>query len=195
MILVLGKARSCRAPDLGCKGGESPGWFDVLPEKLCTKCDTWAGVLLWQSCQSPVARSCSLLNHPNTFHRGMFKLNAKSDADSLLYSLSHFECDNHTVYMLTQWRLPLPATSTVKSSLFTCAHSSPLSLAARLCRCHTNCSRNNKIGWTFFGQTSSYALRRIRFSSITRLKIGDTVLLGVSCPQGIASWQLLSPGH
>ena len=33
----------------------------------------------------------------------MFKLNAKFDADSLLYSLSYFECDNHTVHMLTQW--------------------------------------------------------------------------------------------
>ena len=30
----------------------------------------------------------------------MFKLNAKFDADSLLYSLNHFECDGHTVHML-----------------------------------------------------------------------------------------------
>ena len=29
MILVLGKARSCRVPNLGCRGAESPGWFDV----------------------------------------------------------------------------------------------------------------------------------------------------------------------
>ena len=34
--------------------------------------------------------------HLNTFCGGMFKLNAKSDADSLLYSLSHFECEAHT---------------------------------------------------------------------------------------------------
>ena len=33
----------------------------------------------------------SLLNHLNIFHGGMFPLNAKSDADSLLYSLSPFE--------------------------------------------------------------------------------------------------------
>ena len=31
MILVLGKARSHRAPNLGCRGAESPGWFDVSP--------------------------------------------------------------------------------------------------------------------------------------------------------------------
>ena len=32
MILVLGIARSHRALNLGCKGTESPGWFDVSPE-------------------------------------------------------------------------------------------------------------------------------------------------------------------
>ena len=30
MILVLGKARSHRAPNLDSRGGESPRWFDVL---------------------------------------------------------------------------------------------------------------------------------------------------------------------
>ena len=48
----------------------------------------------------------------------MFKLNSKFDADLLLYLLSHFECDGHTVHMLTQWRLLPPLTSTVKLSLF-----------------------------------------------------------------------------
>ena len=32
----------------------------------------------------------SPLNHPNSFCGGMFKLNAKFDTDSLLYSLSPF---------------------------------------------------------------------------------------------------------
>ena len=31
-ILVLGKARSHWEPNLGCKGAESPGWFDVSPK-------------------------------------------------------------------------------------------------------------------------------------------------------------------
>ena len=82
----------------------------------------------------------------------MFKLNAKFDADSLLYSLNHFECDSHTVHTLTQWRLPPPLTRTVKASLFTHAHSSPLSLAARLHQYHTNHSHSNN-SWTFSGQT------------------------------------------
>ena len=80
-------------------------------------------------------------------------LNTKSDADSLLYWLTHFECDGHTVHMLTQRFLPPPLTSTVKSSLFTHAHSSPLSLAARLHQCHANHSHYINNGWTFSRQT------------------------------------------
>ena len=86
----------------------------------------------------------------------MFGLNTNFDADSLLYSLSHCECDGHTAHMLTQWCLPPPLvpTSTVKLSLFTHAHSSPLSLAARLHQHHTNHSPYISHGWTFSRQTS-----------------------------------------
>ena len=48
----------------------------------------------------------------------MFKLNAKFDADLLLYSVSHLECDGHTVHVLTQQHLLPPLTSTVKLSWF-----------------------------------------------------------------------------
>ena len=85
----------------------------MFHQKLCLRHDAWVGALLWWSCQSPGAHSCGLLNHPNGFHRGMFKLNAKSDADVLLYSLSHFEvmatqytCSLNGVYRphwLVQW--------------------------------------------------------------------------------------------
>ena len=94
----------------------------------------------------------NLLSHLNSFHGRMFKLNAKLDENSLLYSLSHFECDGYTVHMLTQWHLLTPLTSTVKLSLFTHVHSSPLSLAAKLHQCHANhsCYINND--WTFYGQ-------------------------------------------
>ena len=99
--------------------------------------------------------SCALLNHPNSFRRGMLKLNTKFDADSLLYSLSHFVCDDHTVHMLTQQCLLPPLTNTVELSLFTHVHSSPLSLAARLHRCHTNCSHHVNNDWTFFSEQTS----------------------------------------
>ena len=95
----------------------------------------------------------SLLNHPNSFCGGMFELYAKFDADSLLYSLSHFQCNGHTVHMLTQQHLPPPLTSTVKS-LFPCAYSSPVSLATRLHPCRANCSRYINNGWTYSRQTS-----------------------------------------
>ena len=56
----------------------------------------------------------------------------------LIAALSYFECDSHTVHMFTQCHLSPPLTSKVKLSLFTHAHSSSLSLAARLHGCHIN---------------------------------------------------------
>ena len=88
VILVLGRASSCRAPNLGCSRVESPGWFDVS-QKICIRHDARVGVLSWWSCEAPVAHG-SLLNHLNSFCGGMFKLHTKFDADSLLYLLSHF---------------------------------------------------------------------------------------------------------
>ena len=111
-----------------------------------------------------IAHSCSLLKHPNSLCGGIFTLNTKFDADSLLYSLSNFESDGHTVHMLTQRRLLPPLTSTVKSSLFTHAHSSPLSLAARSHRCHYYRYINNiNHGWIFSGQISFYIYIHIFF--------------------------------
>ena len=97
VILVLGKARSPRAPNLGCRVAAS-----VLPQ--------------------------------------------------------YFECDSHTVHMLTQQHLPPPLTNTVKSSSFTHAHSSALFLAARLHQCHANHSHYINNGWTFSKQTLFFNL-------------------------------------
>ena len=73
----------------------------TLHEMQCVSGRGW-------SCQSPVAHSCSLLNHPNSFCRATFRLHAKFDADSLLYSLSHFERDGYTyTYLLTSVYCPL----------------------------------------------------------------------------------------
>ena len=69
-------------------------------------------------------------------------------------------CSTHSFWM--QWPHSTHAhstastdllTSTVKSSLFMHAHSSPLSLASKLHWCHTNCSHYIDNGWTFSGQT------------------------------------------
>ena len=80
-----------------------------FPKKLCTRHDAWAGVLSCWRCQSPVARSCSRLHHPESFCGGMFKLNTKFDAD-LLFCLhtmaTQYTCSLKGVYhphWLVQW--------------------------------------------------------------------------------------------
>ena len=80
----------------------------------------------------------------------------KSDADSLFYLLSHFECEGHTAHVLTHRHLPPPLTSAVKLSLFTHALSSLLSLAARVHPCHANHSLYINHCQTFSWQTSYF---------------------------------------
>ena len=82
---------------------------NTLHKMWCMK-----GVLSWWSCQSPIAHSCGLLNHPNSFCGGMFKLNAKFEADLLLSLHSHFKCESHTVHMLIQRHLRPLLISTAK---------------------------------------------------------------------------------
>ena len=131
-------------PNLGYRGDWVPWVIWCFAKKLCTRCDAWVGALSWWSCQSPVTHSCSLLNHPNSFRGGMFKLNTKLDADLSLYLLSHFECNSHTVHILNSVYYP-------QFSLFMHVYSSPFSLAARLHPCCANCPCYINNGWTFSG--------------------------------------------
>ena len=98
-------------------------------------------------------QSYSLLNHPVS----------PEEYSTLTHHLMQIYCSTRSVILnvgATQytcspnWCLPPPLTSTVKLSLFTHVHSSPLSLAARLHQCHANhsCYINN--GWTFSRQIS-----------------------------------------
>ena len=115
-----------------------------------------SGCIVMMKLPITVAHSCRPLNHLNSFHRGMFKLKGKF-RQVCCSNHSHFECDNHTLRMFTQWHLPPPLTSTMKLS-FTHVHSSPLSLVVRLHLCHGHhyCYVNN--GWTFTRQISSLHL-------------------------------------
>ena len=128
----------------------------MFHQKLCPRCDIWKGMLSWWSCQSSVAHSCGLLKHQIVSVEECSSLTKTLVHIYCIYLLSHFECDGHTVHKLNQWLLSPPLISTVKSSLFTHAHPSPLPLAARLHQCGANhsCYINN--GWTFSGQTSLY---------------------------------------
>ena len=80
---------------------------------------------------------------------------------NLMQNLIQIHCSTHC---LIEWHSTLahskasttPLTSTVKSSLFTRTHSSPLSLAVRLHWHCTNHSHYIKNGWNFSRQTSIY---------------------------------------
>ena len=61
--------------------------------------------------------------------------------------------------------LPSSLTSAMKSSLFTHAHSSSLSWAARLHWCHANHFHYIKNGWSFSRQTLYY-LTKLRYSAL-----------------------------
>ena len=73
-ISALGKARSRREPNLGCRGTDRPGWSDPLPPPPPPKKNT----------------------HENC------RMCRRTDADSLICSLGHYERDVHTVHKLSQ---------------------------------------------------------------------------------------------
>ena len=150
----FGKNRKFQGAKSGLGGGELSHLGDLMFHKKNSAEDVMRE---WEYCrdkvashQLPIAVAFWTIQ---IVSQGMFKLNAKFDADSLLYLLSHFECHGHAVHILTQKCLPPPLTSTVKSSLFTHVHSSPLVLAARLYWGHANCSHCINNGWTFPRQT------------------------------------------
>ena len=85
---------------------------------------------------------------------------------SLMRNLMQICCSTRSVILNTMTTqhtcsLPPPLTSTVKLSLFTHAHSSPLSLAVRLHQWHTNHSHYTNNGWTFSGETSHMVVERL----------------------------------
>ena len=106
------KSQKSQAPKLGCRGAESPGWFDVLP-KNCTTHDAWVGALSWWSCQSPVAHSCNLLNHPNSFveeysslRQNLMQIRCSSSSVILNVTATQYTCSLNGVYhphWLVQW--------------------------------------------------------------------------------------------
>ena len=62
VIFLLGKATSHKAPNLGCKGAESPWWLDVLQKKKtwCMRHDAWVGVLSWWSSNHRLSTAVAL---------------------------------------------------------------------------------------------------------------------------------------
>ena len=146
MILVLGKARSCRVPNLGCRGAESTGWFDVLP-----KSSVWDVIYEQVHCRDEAA------NHQLLIAAGFWIIRIVSieECSSLMQiwcrfialfaqlfwmRWSQYTCSLNGIYhpqWLVQWSHHCPHMH------------SPLSLAARLYQCHTNFSCYINNGWTF----------------------------------------------
>ena len=62
----------------------------IFFKNLCVRYNAWVGRLLWWSCQSPVSHSCGLLNHPNHFCKGTFKL---------MKNLMQIHCSTHSVIL------------------------------------------------------------------------------------------------
>ena len=149
----FGKSHKSQGAKLGLYGGQVTWVIWCFTKKHCMGCDAWAGVLLWWSCQSLAAHSCTLVNHLNSFCRGVFKLHANFMQIFCSTCSVIFQWDGHTVHMLMPWCLPPPLTSTMRSSLFTYVHFSPLSLAAMLHQCHTNRCHYINNSWTFYRQS------------------------------------------
>ena len=81
-------------------------------KKLCMRCDVWAG-MLWWSCQSPVAHSWGLLNHPNSYHRecsslmqNWMKIRCSTCSVILNVTVTQYTCSLNGIYCphwLVQW--------------------------------------------------------------------------------------------
>ena len=132
MILVLGKARSCRVPNLCSRGLSHLG--DLT---FCQKTSAWEVMHEWAHCRDEAA------NHqwPIAVAFWIIRIVSTEECSSLTQNLMQICCSTCSVVLnatATQDTCSLngvyypPLTSTVKSSLFMHVHSSPLCLAARL---------------------------------------------------------------
>ena len=137
MILVLGKARSLRAPNLGFRGTESPGWFEVSPKN-----SAW-DVMHERACCGDEAASHQLPIDAAYWTTWIVSTEECSSSSKIwsrfvaLLAQSFWMWQSHRTHAHSTVSTA-PLTSTVKSALFTHVHSSPLSLAARLHRCRAN---------------------------------------------------------
>ena len=93
VILILGKARSCRAPNWGCRGAESSGWFDVSPKNSAwdeMRRDVWAGGCCDEaaSYQLPIAVAFWII-----------RIVSVEECSSLAQNLMQIRCSAHSVIL------------------------------------------------------------------------------------------------
>ena len=87
---VLGKARSCRAPNLGFRGPESPGWFDVWPKNFPRD------VMHEQACCRDEA-----VNHqlPVVVAFWIIRIVSMCECSSLMQNLMQIHCSTRSVIL------------------------------------------------------------------------------------------------
>ena len=117
MIAVWGKARSCRAPNLSCRGAESPGWFDVSPKN-----SAWDVVHEQARCRDEAA------NHqlPIATAFWIIPIVYTEECSSLTQNLMRIHCCAHSVFL------------NVMATQYTCSLNSvyqPHWLVQRSCHC------------------------------------------------------------
>ena len=102
VILVLGKSRRRRTPNLGFRGPESPGWFDVLPKN-----SAWDVMHEWAHCHDEAA------NHqlPITAAFWIIWIVSVEECSSLVQNSMEIYCFTCSFWMqwphmLTQQHLP-----------------------------------------------------------------------------------------
>ena len=154
MILVWGKARSCRAPNLHCRGAESPGWCVVLPKNsapdvMCelVHCHGEAA-----DHQLPIAAAFWII-----------QIVSMEECLSIMQNLMRIHCSTHLVIfsaMATQYTCPLSSVyhphwlvqwSHHRSHMHIPVHSPWLPGYMNV---STNCSCYIKNGWTLSRQSS-----------------------------------------
>ena len=102
VILVLVKARSCRVPNLGCRGFESPGWFgdspinsprDMMHEWVCCRDEAIAFWIIW----IVSAEECSSLTQ-NLMH-----IRCSTGSVILNAIATQYTCSLNVIYCPTDW--------------------------------------------------------------------------------------------
>ena len=103
VILFWGKARSHRAPNLGCRGAESPGWFGVSP-----KISAWDVMHELLHCLDEAA------NHqlPRAAAFWIIQIASTEECSSLVQNLMQIHYSTHLV------------TLNVTATQYTCSHNS-----------------------------------------------------------------------
>ena len=91
VILVLGKARSPRMPNLGCRGAESPQWFDVSQKKP----SAWDRRHEWAHCRDEAA------NHqlPIAVAFWIIRIVSTEKCSSLMQNLMQIHCSTCLVIL------------------------------------------------------------------------------------------------